>query len=70
MFSDKDDRVILTTAATSNAVASSPHTTLAPNAIASSSGMAVAATAGSYLNPIAVDEDEPKGGFLGFIDLT
>ena len=70
MFSDKDDGVIVTTAATANAVTSSSCATLAPNAIASSSTMALASAAGSSLNPIAVDEDELKGGFLGFIDLT
>ena len=53
-----------------NAVTSSSRATLAPNAIASSSTMALASAAGSSLNPIAVDEDESKGGFLGFIDLT
>ena len=70
MFSDKDDGVIVTTAATANAVTSSSRATLAPNAIASSSTMALASAAGSSLNPIAFDEDESKGGFLGFIDLT
>jgi len=70
MLSDKDDGVIMTPAATVNAIASSSHTTLAPDAIASSSSMPAAAAVGSSLNQIAVDEDALKGGFLGFIDLT
>lgn len=64
----------MTAAATASVIASSSHTTVAPDAVASSSSMALAATAGSSLNPIAVDEDvdedDSKGGFLGFFDLT
>ncbi|EDQ99571.1 uncharacterized protein LACBIDRAFT_316330 [Laccaria bicolor S238N-H82] len=69
IITDSDDGVVMTAAATADVIASTSQMTCAPDAMPSSSGMALAAAAGSSLNPIAIDEDESKGGFLGFIDL-